>query len=166
MIRFMPRSIDTATSTPSRCRVGETNPSVSRKTSCYPFGLHLRAPPFDQVPEALDYRIRPTNLRHDFARRLDRQGAVALAVFQVLLNESGIIGDCGQRLVDLVGDGGGELAGAAKTENLCAGFLIEAQLLLHPAAFGYEPSDRQARKCEHEHETLERSQIVSLIAQY
>ena len=64
-----------------------------------------------------------------------------------------------------MGDSGGELAGAAETEDLGPGLLIETQLLLHPPAFGHQPSDRQARKCEYEHETLERSQIVGLVTQ-
>ncbi len=90
--------------------------------------LSCGRPALDEVAKALDDGVHPVDLRRDLRSGLDRHPAIDLAILEMVLNEADVVCDRRQRLVDLVGYGGCELAGAAEAKDLCNGILIEAEL--------------------------------------
>ena len=68
--------------------------------------------------------------------------------------EARIVGDGGERLVDLVRQGGRELAHGAEPEGAIERLLVDAQLLLRALLLADQHADGKARQGEHDHERL------------
>ena len=98
-------------------------------------------PPHD-LGRAIDLRNDPLG---GFGGRRDARS---------IAGDARVVGDGSERLVDLVRQGGRELAHAAEPEGAIERLLVDAQLLLRALLLADQNADREAGQGEHHHERL------------